>query len=276
MKINNFHWWFLPKFIFILFFCILALTSCQNMTEKVFDVSLENTEFDIENTENGKIFLRLNPELGDKKNHELHLKIRPNRGIIPLNTELIANLKLSVHAVDDTANTFHLDFQRFQMSTDLMGAKVKYDSQSGENALPQEMTSELEQLLAKKIIMQVDSLGQIIGFSQAEDLTKTESMNMNLNAIFLSYPAHSVGTGEFWTKSQSILGLGDVELKFIVDKITDSEVLIKITTSNSSERIYDINGQYLLDRTSGLAQKGELSIEDKARKIGVEINLNSL
>lgn len=253
----------------------LIIFSCQNLSDNVFDSSNAQDEFKTENFETDKIFLRLKPEFGQKINYELQLKLRPNRGIIPLNTEVISNMNLRSTNQYDSFNVFHVDFQRLRMSTDLMGAKVNYDSQTGENSLPKEMTSEFEKLLAKKLVMSVDSLGQILSLRMNEDNFETESSNINLNAIFLSFPPHKIGVGDAWVKSQTLFGLGEVEVQFRLDKITDTEVLIKISASEKSQRIFDVEGQYWLDRKTGLSTKGELNVEDKSRKIGVKINLNS-
>lgn len=262
----------LIKSLILISCSLLSSISCEN-DSKFSDP--KNDEYNIENTIDEKILLRLTPEIGDKISNELKLEIRPNRGIIPLNTEVIANLNMRVNASNESGNILHLDFQRFRMSTDLMGAKVNYDSQSGENALPQEMTDEFEKLLAKKIIMNVDSLGQIEAIKMQDEMLKSESLNMNLNAIFLTFPSEKVGTGDFWTRSQTIVGLGEIEIKFVVDKITESKVLIQILPSDRNDRIYDIEGTYLIDRKSGFAEKGTLEVKDDSRKIEVKISLNS-
>ena len=251
------------------------MVSCKNPFEKVLGISDENSDYAIQTTENGKVLLRFKPEIGNKTITEMKFEVKPESSFIPLNSEVIADLVMRVVSVEDSGTICHLDFQRFRMKTSLMGAKINYDSQSSENSVPKEMTGELEKFLGKKIILNIDSLAQVKVMRFEEDGQPIGTKSVDLYTQFVSLPQQEIGVGDSWIIKQPIYILGEIDLKYTLDKISDTEIVVKVDSGDDRENLRVVKGQYLMDRKTGFVKKGELDIKDNGQKVGLKITIAS-
>ena len=256
-------------FIFIVIFIIIC--ACKNPFGNG-----ENSpsDFSIQNTENGKILLRLKPEVGEKTDMEMKLIIKPETGLLSVDSEVVANLIMRVAAAEDSGNIYHLDFQRFRMNTSILGKEIKYDSQSSDSNIPSGFTQDLEQMLAKKVVMQMDTLAQVKSIKFNDENQPVQSAKMDLNVLFIPLPEKEIATGESWQKEQNINVLGNANFNYTLEKISDEDVLVTLAPTdpdNGSE----VSGQYLIDRKTGFTKKGELTIKDEQNKIDVRITVDS-
>lgn len=263
------------KKLLLLVLCFAFMVSCKNPLEQITDSFEANTDYAIQSTEKGKILLRFKPEVGHKTTTMLKFEVKP-QGIFPtLDSEIIADFKMRVASVSDSGNICHIDFQRFRMSTDLMGAKVKYDSQSNENSLPEAMTNEIQKLLGKKAVLLVDTLAQVQSFQIDEVSNMNSKGSLNMNSQFVSFPEKALAVGDSWVAKQSIEALGEVSINYTLDKVSDNEIVIQVKNGEETVKERTMKGQYLLDRKSGFIKKGELNIEDKSKKVDINLNIVS-
>lgn len=259
------------KNVCLILFSLVFVLSCKNDAN-----SFENhADYAIQSTEKGKILLRFKPAIGSKTSTTMRFEINPE-GILPnLDSELIADFNMRVASVEDSVNICHVDFQRFRMTTNIMGAKVKYDSQSEENSLPAALTSELEKFLGKKAIMQVDTLAQVRSLKIDEQQQTENKTNFEVDGQFVSFPVEAMGVGDSWVVNKNVASIGEVGIKYTVDKISDDEVVIQVNSGEGQDDSRIINGQYLMDRKSGFIKKGDLNIKDSAKKLTVNLSLES-
>lgn len=270
-KLSNFE--IMNKHI-LFFCCIFLFAACKNDKESLTS-SQNDADYAIQSTEAGKILLRFKPDVGDKTQNTWTLDVKPG-GILPtLNTTLIADFTMRVVSVEDSASVCHLDFQRLRFNTDLMGAKVAYDSQSEENSLPQAMTAEIEKLLGKKAVIEIDSLAHLKSF----DLDDIQSMNsvssVDLTGQFITFPAEALAVGDTWTNEHQFNNVGKVEIVYTLDKVSEDEIVVLVEKDKQQENSQNISGRYLMDRRRGFIKKGELHIKDDTNKVEIHMNLET-
>ncbi|MDG4945521.1 hypothetical protein NMK71_03770 [Weeksellaceae bacterium KMM 9713] len=259
------------KNLCLILFSLVFVFSCKNDANSFGN----HADYAIQSTEKGKILLRFKPEIGSKTSTMMRFEINPE-GILPnLDSELIADFNMRVASVEDSVNICHVDFQRFRMTTNIMGAKVKYDSQSDENSLPAALTSELEKFLGKKAIMQVDTLAQVRSVKIDEEEKVENNTNFEMDGQFISFPVEAMGVGDSWVVNKKVSSIGDVGIKYTVDKISDDEVVIQVDSGENQNDARLIKGQYLMDRKSGFIKRGDLNIKDSAKKLTINLSLES-
>lgn len=257
------------KNILILFIACLLTISCKNP----FSPGSEDApaDFSIQNTEDGKVLLRLKPEFGEKTAMQMKVEMKPAGMMVPLNSTIIADLNMKVAGSTDSATSYHIDFQRMRMDASVLGAKINYDSQGDNSNIPAEIRNQVEPLLAKKVVMEMDTLARVQ--SLEFDGKKTGNATIDLNALFIPLPEKEVGVGDYWTAKQDVQNAENVQLTYTVDRISATEVLIKVNQPESGNSTSVVNGQYLLDRKTGFTKDGILNIETSENNQGMKIRI---
>ncbi|MXV37359.1 hypothetical protein GO491_01515 [Flavobacteriaceae bacterium Ap0902] len=250
---------------------ILLFCACKNpfSNEKIENAPADYT---IQNTEDGEILLRLKPNVGDKTNLKMEVNMKPEGMMISLDTHFVGDLKLRVTDTNEIENTYSVDFQRIQFDTSLLGTKISYDSQGENENIPRPLQEELERVLAKKVVMTLDSLAHVNTISFDQNQNDMASQSIDLNALFIPLPVKPVKVGDQWTATQEVQNIGDKELTYTIDKISDTEVLVLLTTSTD-----EVKGQYLIDRKTGFTKQGTLNIHsvENGKGLKMEIQLTS-
>ncbi|MGI9525897.1 MAG: hypothetical protein ACR2MS_02175 [Weeksellaceae bacterium] len=250
---------------------LLFINSCKNPLSKN---NTENTPADyaIQNTENGEILLRLKPKVGDKTNLKMEVNMQPEGMMISLDTHFVGDLKLRVTDTNEVENTYSVDFQRIQFNTALLGTKISYDSQGKNENIPKPLQDELEKVLAKKIVMTLDSLAHVNSISFDQNQDDMASQSIDLNALFIPLPVKPVKVGDQWNAHQYVQNMGDKELTYTIDKISNTEVLVLLSSSGD-----EVKGQYLIDRKTGFTKQGTLNIHsvENGKGLTMELQLTS-
>lgn len=257
------------KNLHILLIACLLTVSCKNP----FSPGSEDApaDFSIQNTEDGKVLLRLKPEFGEKTAMQMKVEMKPAGMMVPLNSTIIADLNMKVAGSTDSATSYHIDFQRMRMDASVLGAKINYDSQGDNSNIPAEIRNQVEPLLAKKVVMEMDTLARVQ--SLEFDGKKTGNATIDLNALFIPLPEKEVGVGDSWTAKQDVQNAENVQLTYTVDRISATEVLIKVNQPEGGNSTSLVNGQYLLDRKTGFTKDGILNIETSENNQGMKIRI---
>lgn len=256
--------------IFIIFLASFILFSCKNpfSNEKVEDAP---ADFAIQNTENGKILLRLKPEVGDKTQTQMRIDLKPSGMMVPMNTNIIADMKMRVAQTTDSGNFYHVDFQRIRMRAKILGMDMKYDSQGENTNIPNEIKDQVEPILSKKIVMVMDTLAKVKSLEFDDKKTNNQS-NIDLNALFIPLPEKEVGVGDSWQATQDVQNLENKNLRYTIKSISDDEVLVKVSKADDEDNS-KVEGQYLIDRKTGFTQDGVLNIESEENGQGIQLKI---
>lgn len=261
------------KYIIPFFIILMSFSACRNPFSKENITEDSPANFSIQNTENGKIKLRLTPEVGEKKQMQMKVEVKPS-GVISMAMDIIADLNMRVAQVKDSGNYYHIDFQRIRAKASVFGAVFKYDSQGDNSNLPNEIKNQIEPILSKKTIMVMDSLANVKSFKMGSN----NNDNIDLNALFIPLPKKEVGIGDSWQAEQRIQNAGDETLVYTIDKISDKDVLVKVSQPEGENNQAKIEGQYLIDRKTGFTKDGILNIEtnQKGNNVKLKITLDSM
>ncbi|MDO5656126.1 MAG: hypothetical protein Q4G27_08310 [Flavobacteriaceae bacterium] len=255
---------------YLLLLLLPAIIACKNPWNKSED---SPADFAIQNTEDGKVLLRLKPQVGEKSTMQMKVELKP-MGMLPMNTTIIADLNMRVVSSTDSAALFHIDFQRMQMNATILGAKINYDSQGDNSNIPAEIKNQIEPFLAKKFSMEMDTLARVTKLEI--DQSNSIGSNIDLNALFIPLPENEVGTGDSWTTKQDVQSVQNAELIYTIDRISATEVLVKVNQSESETS--KISGQYLLDRKTGFTKDGIIEIQTNqgGQNIQLKITVDTL
>lgn len=255
----------------LILYCLIFLgfVACKNPFN---NSSSEESpaDFSIQNTENGKVLLRLKPEFGEKTAMQMKVELKPSGMMVPLNSTIIADLNMKVANAADSTTTYHIDFQRMRMNASIMGAKINYDSQGDNSNIPSEIRNQVEPLLAKQVTMTMDTLAKV---KSLEFNDKKSSGNIDLNALFIPLPDNAIGVGDSWSAVQDVQNVDNAELTYTVERISNTEVLIKVSQPNTENNTSKVDGQYLLDRKTGFTKDGVLNIKTEQGGQGMEIKI---
>lgn len=258
----------MQKTIFLILFSLLIF-SCKNPFSSTTEDS--PADFSIQNTEDGKVLLRLKPAFGEKTNMQMKVELKPSGMMIPLNSTIIADIQMRVAGAEDSATSYHIDFQRMRMDASVLGAKINYDSQGDNSNIPAEIRNQVEPLLAKKVVMQMDSLARVKSLEFDEN--RAANSSIDLNALFIPLPEKEVGVGDSWTATQDVQQVENAQLTYTIDRISDTEVLVKVTQPQGESQSSSVEGQYLLDRKTGFTKDGVLNIETEQNGQGIKIKI---
>lgn len=249
---------------------VLMFMSCKNPFSNK-DAESSPVDFSIQNTEKGEILLRLKPQVGDKINLKMEVNLKPEGMMIPLNTHFIGDLKMRVSNADEVENKYAIDFQRIQFGTSVLGTEIKYDSQQDNNNLPQELRNELESVLAKKIVMSLDSLAQVKTIEFGQNKSDLTSKSIDLNTLFIPLPIKPVKVGDSWVAKQNVQNI-EGDFTYTIDRISDAEVLVLLSSNEDK-----VSGRYLIDRKTGFTKSGKLEIKtiENGKGLSIDITLTS-
>lgn len=253
----------------ILLYVIMVVTviSCKNPFQQE-NVADSPANFAIQNTESGKILLRLKPEIGDKNQMQMRVELKPTGMMLPMNTDVIADMKMRMVQITDSGNVFHIDFQRMRMNAKILGMDINYDSQKENTDIPQEIKNQVEPILSKKITMVMDTLAHVT--SLEFDQNKNNN-SIDLNALFIPLPEQEVGVGDSWTAKQNVQNVENAQLTYTVESISETEVLVKVKQPDNENA--KVKGQYLIDRKTGFTKDGVLDIETQQEGNGIRIKI---
>ena len=257
------------KKLFLLLVAIVLAISCKNPFSTAQDES--PADFAIQNTEDGNVLLRLKPETGDKTTMQMKVELKPSGMMVPLNSTIIADINMRVASAMDSVITYHIDFLRMRMNAAVLGAKINYDSQGDNSNIPAEIREQVEPLLAKKVVMEMDHLARVKSLEFDEN--KAKNATIDLNALFIPLPEKEVGVGDSWTATQDVQNVESAQLTYTVESISDTEVLVKVIQNTDENSNSFVDGQYLLDRKTGFTKDGVLNIETTQNGQGLRIKI---
>lgn len=260
----------MKKLFFVLIGASLIFTqSCKNAPE-----GSPNDEQSIE-TVDGKVLIRLKPKVGDiqKTMMTMNVSSEENGG---LSMDMTSKVDVEVTAKDADVYTYNMNYQSIKMNMAARGMEIKYDSESEkQEGMAQVIHGQMQEFIGKPMVMKMSERGMVSELTLPGNMD-TKQMG-DFGAISIPLPEEPVGEGDSWTAVRPMEGMGNMNMTMTVNKITTTEVVIDTKgdmTNSNGEKMGTFNGQYSLDRDSGLTKDGTMNMDLEAAGQKMKMKLN--
>jgi hypothetical protein len=260
----------MKKLFFVLIGAYLIFTqSCKTGPE-----GSPSEEQSIE-TVDGKVLIRLKPNVGDVQKTLMTMEATSEEGG-GLSMEMKSKVDVEVTAKDADVYTYNMNYKSIQMNMEAGGMEIKYDSESEkQEGMAQAIHQQMKEFLGKPMVMKMSDRGLV------SDLTlpgKMDAKQMgDVGSISIPLPEGPVGEGDSWTAVKPMEGLGNMNMKMTVNKITTNDVVIDTNgdmTDSNGAKIGSFTGKYSLDRDSGLTKDGTMNMDMEVGGQKIKMKLN--
>jgi hypothetical protein len=246
----------MKKLFFVLIGASLIFTqSCKTGPE-----GSPSEEQSIE-TVDGKVLIRLKPNVGDVQKTLMTMEATSEEGG-GLSMEMKSKVDVEVTAKDADVYTYNMNYKSIQMNMEAGGMEIKYDSES-------------EKQEGMPMVMKMSDRGLV---SELTLPGKMDAKQMgDVGSISIPLPEGPVGEGDSWKAVKPMEGLGNMNMKMTVNKITANDVVIDTNgdmTDSNGAKIGSFTGKYSLDRNSGLTKDGTMNMDMEVGGQKIKMKLN--
>lgn len=230
-------------------------------------------EQSIETAETGdKVLIRLKPKVGDEQKMMILMKVSSDESD-EMNVDMSSKMDMKVVNKEDSVFTYEMRYKSMKMKVQAGVMEMEYDSDSKDQGpMGSILGEQMKGLLENPIFMKMTEMGNVLEFKLPGNFTSDQTGD--LGSVMLPLPKEAVGTGDSWTAERPLEGLGKMNMKMTVEKITVDFVQIKTTgvlTTGDGSKATDFDGLYKLDRKTGFTKDGLMNM--KTDVAGKEMNM---
>jgi len=263
-------------FLVLIGFAFISLESCKNAPELSpgEELSIET----VTSSEDGvgdKVLIRLKPEVGDVQKTLMTIAME-STGAQTMKMNMRVNMDVSVSGKEGNVYDYALKYKSIKMDMNAGGMEMNYDSEAKEQTGMGGMIHEqMKPFFENPMTMKMDERGKVTEFKLPGNLSAQQMGDMG--SMSIPMPEEAVGVGDSWTATRAMDGTGSLKMKMTVEKITVDDVIIGTDgdlTDESGAKIGTFNGNYKLDRNSGLTKDGTMNMNMTAEGQPVRMSVN--
>lgn len=244
----------------ILIFITSALisVSCSGVAD-----SPPSGEQSIETAETGdKVLIRLKPKVGDEQKMMVNMKLEPDESD-EMNVDMTSKVDMKVVNKEDSVFTYEMRYRSMKIKVQAGVMEMEYDSDSKEQGgMGSILGEQMKGLLENPVFMKMTEMGNVLEFKLPGNFSSEQTGD--LGSVTIPLPKEAVGIGDSWTAERPLQGLGKMNMKMTVEKITVDFVQIKtngVLTMDSEQKTTDFDGLYKLDRKTGFTKDGMMNMK---------------
>ncbi len=264
----------MKKYFIVLFGASLLLThSCKNAPE---GSPSEEQSIETVSTDSGdKVLLRLKPKVGDNQKMLMVMDMNSS-GAQAMNMKMSADMDMKVTGKEGVVYDYELKYNSIKMDMNAGGMEISYDSQAKEHTgMGAMMHEQMKTFFDNPMSMKMDERGKVSEFKLPGNMSAQQMGDMGSMSIPL--PEGPVGVGDSWTADRTMDGTGLMKMNMKVEKITVDDVVIGTTgdlTDDAGNKIGTFDGNYKLDRNSGLTKDGTMNMDMTVENMPVKMKVN--
>jgi len=265
----------MKKLILILTIVSFTLTGCNRISEG--SPSGEQSIETAPGLTGEKVLIRLKPKVGDSQNLMVTLNMK-SEDENEMNVSMISKIDMGAVNREDSVFTYELKYKSIKMNIQAGTMEMEFDSDSKEQSpMGSILREQMKGLLDNPILMKMDQMGRVLEFKLPGNFTSDQTGD--LSSVILPLPEHPVGVGDSWIAEKPFEGLGNMEMKMTVEKITVDFVQIKTTgLINKNDKNSSFEGNYKLDRKTGFTKDGvmNMKLDSEGKKMDVKIEFKAI
>lgn len=270
------------KKLFLILFSValVSVESCKNAPEGT--PGEEQSIETVSSSEDGvgdKVLIRLKPKVGDVQKTVMTMNMESN-GAQAMKMKMDASMDFKVAGKEGTIYNYEMKYNSIKMDMNAGGMDMSYDSQAKEHTGMGAMIHEqMKALFESPMTMKMDERGTITEFKLPGNMSSQQMGDMG--SMSIPMPEGPVGVGDTWSADRKMEGTGNMKMNMKVEKITVDDLIIGTTgdmTDEAGTKIGTFDGNYKLDRNSGLTKDGtmnmNLTMEGQPVKMTVNFKSN--
>ena len=256
---------------------LLSTQSCKNAPEG--SPAEEQSIETVSSATGDKVLIRLKPKVGDTQKTVMTMDMSSS-GAQAMSMKMNANMDVKVTGKEEAVYNYELKYNSLKMDMNAGGMEISYDSQAKEQTgMGAMMHEQMKPFFDNPMSMKMDERGKVTEFKLPGNMSAQQMGDMGSMSIPL--PEGPVGEGDTWTADRTMDGTGKMNMNMKVEKITVDDVIIGTTgdlTDEAGTKIGSFNGNYKLDRNSGLTKDGTMNMELTAdgQPMKMKVNFKSL
>ena len=195
--------------------------------------------------------LRYDLKKGDKFLVELTLK----QNMAPI-LSMDIDLGMILQATGKQGSDFETQYKISEVKMDVaaQGQNMTFDSKKKDSELTDEerkVKAEIEPALKMIVYQTLSSLGKVTSTKIEPQVQGAAAMVSQNQFLFIEYPTEAVKVGSSWDFGQNMNGV-NTQTKYVVTKITNTEVYADITGSIQGTTDAKVGGKVIIDRGTGM------------------------
>lgn len=245
-----------------------------------------------------KVTLRFKPAAGTKKTVDMQM----NMSYMGIDMDMGMWATMTAKNLRENGDVeVETEYTRITVKMNVMGQNVDYDSDRDKDVSGDPMMAAygmMAQMLNKPVGMVMNDKGGVV---EAPDMTallgdslaamadggekNTDQMGQMFDNMFAPFPENEVKTGDSWDKEAEIKsanGPMKVKAKYTVDKITENEVVLKVSGDLSGDMVAEGNsvsmsgtmdGSMTIDRKEGWTSSVDMTQDISMSLMGQNVNM---
>lgn len=226
-----------------------------------------------------KVLIRLKPKVGDNQKTlmTMNMTSEEDGGIV---MQMSVKMNVDVSAKDADIYTYLVKYNSVKMNMDVGGMEMSYDSENpGQSPMGQMMHQQMGSFLDKNMTLKMSDRGEVKEFSLPGNAS-IEQMG-DMGSLSIPLPEEPVGVGDTWSSVRTFDKTGTMKMNMKVESISVDDLVIGTMgeiLSDEGTKVGTFDGNYKLDRSSGLTKDGTMNMNLTAdgKLAKMKINFKSI